>query len=248
MRTRREVHTLVGHKSAVYSVATQSLDPQVISGSMDNTLRVRAGAPLGAEGCVSGASPLPARPQLWDLAAGKVRSVLTHHKKGVRSCIFHPREMSFMSGAADNIKKWQLPEGQFLRNFRGHNAIINTLALNQDNVVVSGADNGSMRFWDYKTGYCFQKLDTIVQPGSLDSEAGIFASAFDRSGRCAPLLPASLGRPTLSLPSAAASSRFFTCEADKTIKVYKEDETATPETHPIDMEAWRKEVLSFRRY
>lgn len=41
MRTRREVHTLVGHKSAVYSVATQSLDPQVISGSMDNTLRVR---------------------------------------------------------------------------------------------------------------------------------------------------------------------------------------------------------------
>lgn len=98
-----------------------------------------------------------------------------------------------MSGAADNIKKWQLPEGQFLRNFRGHNAIINTLALNQDNVVVSGADNGSMRFWDYTTGYCFQKLDTIVQPGSLDSEAGIFASSFDRSGRCALAWPLAQG-------------------------------------------------------
>ena len=30
----------------------------------------------------------------------------------------------------------------FLRNFSGHNAIINTLALNLDNVLVSGADNG----------------------------------------------------------------------------------------------------------
>lgn len=43
----------------------------------------------------------------------------------------------------------------FLRNFSGHNAIINTLALNLDNVLVSGADNGSMKFWDWKSGYNF---------------------------------------------------------------------------------------------
>lgn len=69
----------------------------------------------------------------------------------------------------------------------------------------------SMRFWDYKTAYCFQEIQTRVQPGSLESEAGIFCSTFDRTG-----------------------SRFITGEADKTIKVYREDETATPETHPID--------------
>ena len=28
-------------------------------------------------------------------------------------------------------------------------------------------------------------------------------------------------------------SRLVTCEADKTIKMWKEDETATPESHPI---------------
>ena len=28
--------------------------------------------------------------------------------------------------------------------------------------------------------------------------------------------------------------RFITGECDKTIKIYKEDETATPETHPIE--------------
>lgn len=110
--------------------------------------------------------------------------MLTHHKKGVRSVVFHPSEYSFVSGAADNIKKWKCPEGTFLRNISGHNAIVNTLAINNDNVLVSGADNGSMRFWDHETGYCFQELETIVQPGSLDSEAGVFGSTFDMTGRC----------------------------------------------------------------
>ncbi len=60
-----------------------------------------------------------------------------------------------------------------------------------------------MYFWDWKTGYNFQRLQTIPQPGSIDPEMGIYAMAFDQSG-----------------------SRLITCEADKTIKIYKEDETA----------------------
>jgi hypothetical protein len=83
------------------------------------------------------------------------------------------------------------------------------MAVNRDNVLVSGGtfftnhlsifdlsqgigigigmwyvgncagDNGSLMFWDWKTGYNFQQLQTIGQPGSLDSEAGIFDAAFD---------------------------------------------------------------------
>lgn len=60
-----------------------------------------------------------------------------------------------------------------------------------------------MHFWDWKSGYNFQRLQSAVQPGSIDSESGIFASIFDKS-----------------------SCRLITCEADKTIKIYKEDETA----------------------
>lgn len=60
-----------------------------------------------------------------------------------------------------------------------------------------------MHFWDWRTGYNFQKLQTTVQPGSLDSEAGIFQCCFDASG-----------------------CRLLTAEADKTIKIYKEDDTA----------------------
>jgi len=69
-------------------------------------------------------------------------------------------------------------------------------------LLVTG-DNGTMHFWDWKSGYNFQRLQSAVQPGSIDSESGIFASTFDKS-----------------------SCRLITCEADKTIKIYKEDETA----------------------
>jgi hypothetical protein len=43
-------------------------------------------------------------------------------------------------------------------------------------------DNGSMSFWDWKTGYQYQSLDTTAQPGSLDAEAGLMSSMFDKTG------------------------------------------------------------------
>lgn len=61
----------------------------------------------------------------------------------MKSLVFHHKEYTFASGAADNIKVWKCPEGEFLRNISGHDNIVNTLALNQDNVLVSGADEGN---------------------------------------------------------------------------------------------------------
>ncbi|KAK5582568.1 hypothetical protein RB653_004153 [Dictyostelium firmibasis] len=186
MRTRANIFEMKGHKGTVVTLKSQSADPQVISGSMDTTVK------------------------LWDLATGTSAATLTNHKKGVRSMVIHEKEYSFATGASDNIKQWKCPDGSFIKNLSGHTAIINSLALNADNVLASGGDNGSISFWDWKTGHCFQKTQTIVQPGSLEGEAGIFDMAFDKTG-----------------------SRLITCEADKTIKFYKEDEDATPYTHPV---------------
>jgi pleiotropic regulator 1 len=74
-----------------------------------------------------------------------------------------------------------------------------------------------MAFWDYKSAYKFQSLDTTVQPGSLESEAGIFASTFDRTGL-----------------------RLITCEADKTIKIWKED--------PNAVRMWFQSTLLFLKF
>ena len=158
MRTKVQIHTLGGHTNTVTSVLTQSTDPQIITASNDSTIR------------------------LWDLAAGKTLATLTNHKKSVRGLVAHPRLFMFASGGPDNIKQWKCPEGKFIQNLSGHNAIVNCLAVNSDGVLVSGADNGTMAFWDWKTGYNFQRFQAPVQPGSLDSEAGIFQMKFDHSG------------------------------------------------------------------
>lgn len=197
MRTKQQVHVLTGHDNTVGAILTKGTDPQIITGSYDSTVK------------------------LWDLAAGKCMSTLTHHKKSIRTLVQPSFENSFMSGAADTLKKWHGAEGRFIKNFTGHKSVINTLAMNDDGVLVSGADNGTMNFWDYKTGYCFQKHETIAQPGSLDAENGIFTSQFDLTG-----------------------TRLITGEADKTIKIWKQDDTASELSHPVDMIGWRKKCLA----
>ena len=44
----------------------------------------------------------------------------------------------FTSASSDKIKIWKLPDGNFLQNFTGHQALIKTLTVNSDNVLVSG--------------------------------------------------------------------------------------------------------------
>ncbi|KAJ8901526.1 hypothetical protein NDN08_007370 [Rhodosorus marinus] len=196
MRTKAQVFALGGHRHTINSIQTQKVDPQIISGSADSMIR------------------------LWDLAAGKSMSTLTNHKKGVRAVACNPREFSFASASADNIKTWRLPEGVFMRNLSGHNVIVNSLSVNDDGVMVSGGDDGTLAFWDYQSAHEFYRTQTQVQPGSLDCEAGIFGSAFDMTG-----------------------TRLITVETDKTVKMWKEDNQATPETHPL---SWKPNILPQR--
>jgi WD40 repeat protein len=67
-------------------------------------------------------------------------TTLTHHHKSVRSLAVHPTEYSFASASAggNNIKKWACPQGTFVHNFSGHDAIINTISVNQDGAFFSG--------------------------------------------------------------------------------------------------------------
>ncbi|GKV31477.1 hypothetical protein SLEP1_g40162 [Rubroshorea leprosula] len=188
VRTKMQIFALTGHDNTVCSVFTRPTDPQVVTGSHDSTIK------------------------FWDLRYGKTMVTLTHHKKSVRAMAQHPKEHCFASASADNVKKFSLPKGEFLHNMLSQQkTIINSMAINEDGVMATGGDNGSLWFWDWKSGHNFQQSQTIVQPGSLDSEAGIYALSYDMTG-----------------------TRLITCEADKTIKMWREDETATPETYPLN--------------
>ncbi|ODH33133.1 pre-mRNA-splicing factor prp46 [Paracoccidioides brasiliensis] len=228
LETNKVIRHYHGHLSGVYTLDLHPTLDVLVTGGRDAVARVwdmrtRSNIHVlsGHRTTVSDLKCQEADPQvitasldstvrLWDLASGKTMNVLTHHKKGVRALAVHPKEFTFASASAGSIKQWKCPEGAFMQNFDGHNAIINNLAVNEDNVLFSGGDNGSMSFWDWKTGHRFQSLDTTAQPGSLDAEAGIMAATFDRTGL-----------------------RLLVGEADKTIKIWKPDDEATEETHPL---------------
>ncbi|KAK0733608.1 WD40-repeat-containing domain protein [Lasiosphaeria miniovina] len=229
LETNKVIRHYHGHLSGVYTLALHPTLDVLVTGGRDGVARVwdmrtRSNVHVlsGHTGTIASLVCQEADPQvvtasldstvrMWDLAAGKTMGVLTHHKKGVRALATHPNEFTFASGSTGSIKQWKCPEGAFMQNFDGHNAIINTLSVNDQNILFSGGDNGSMSFWDWKSGHRFQALDTIAQPGSLDAESGIMSSMFDLSG-----------------------TRLICGETDKTIKIWKADENATPETHPLD--------------
>merc|ERR1719341_339315 len=157
--------------------------------------------------------------RLWDLAAGKCSVTLTNHKKSVRALAIHPSEYTFVSCSSDNNKVWKCPRGAFERNISGHGGtIINSCCIKEypdkSSVLIAGSDNGFLNFWDWRSGFKYQTHEAIPQPGSMSAENGIFDVKLDMS-----------------------ASRLITAECDKTVKIYREDPDATPESHPIQWQA-----------
>jgi pleiotropic regulator 1 len=225
-----------GHLSGVYCIALHPTLNILATGGRDSSVRVwdmrtKAGIfVLGGHtnaicSLVSQASEpqfisgsMDRQVRLWDLAAGKSAVTLTNHKKSIRAMALHPTEYTFVSCASDNNKVWRMPKGVFERNIQGHSAIVNACAVREcaqgSSILIGGTDNGYLHFWDWRSGHKFQSLEATPQPGSMSAENGIFDVKLDQSG-----------------------TRLITAECDKTVKIYREDPNATPDSHPLNWKA-----------
>uniref|UniRef100_A0A8C8DJJ9 Pleiotropic regulator 1 n=1 Tax=Oryzias sinensis TaxID=183150 RepID=A0A8C8DJJ9_9TELE len=186
-----------GHLSAVYDLDLHPTIDVLMTCSRDATARV------------------------WDIRTKANVHTLTGHTNTVATVRCQAAEPQVITGSHDStIRLWDLIAGKTRATLTNHKKSVRTLVMHPRHELL--ADNGTIHMWDWRTGYNFQRIHAAVQPGSLDSESGIFACVFDHS-----------------------ESRLITAEADKTIKVYKEDETATEESHPVN---WKPEILKRKRY
>ncbi|KAK6140617.1 hypothetical protein DH2020_025646 [Rehmannia glutinosa] len=192
-----------GHLSGVYCLALHPTIDILLTGGRDSVCRV------------------------WDIRSKMQIHALSGHDNTVCSVFTRPTDPQVITGSHDStIKLWDLRYGKTMATLTHHKKSVRAMAQHpKEDCFVSASAENIKKFRLPKGEFMHNMLSqqkTIINAaavneegvlataGSLDSEAGIYAVTYDLTG-----------------------SRLITCEADKTIKMWKEDEMATPETHPL---------------
>jgi WD40 repeat protein len=124
-----ELKKLDGHTDEVKSVAL-SLDGRlVVSGGLDQTVRV------------------------WDLATGKEHKILKGHNKQVWGVVFHPNGRQVLSVSWDaTCRLWDVAAGTEIKRFN-HGIDLNGLALSRDgNSLLTACDDKTVYLWNVSSG------------------------------------------------------------------------------------------------
>ncbi|KAJ7135014.1 quinon protein alcohol dehydrogenase-like superfamily [Mycena crocata] len=109
--------------SAPISLIPSRKKPLLISGSLDNTIK------------------------LWDIDTGETISTFFGHIEGVWAVASD--KLRLVSGSHDRtIKVWSRDEGKCTSTLVGHRAAVSCLALGEDKIV-SGSDDWDVRVWSF---------------------------------------------------------------------------------------------------
>lgn len=153
----RCVSTLTGHSSWVMAVAINSRKQTLISGGLDDTIRI------------------------WNLQTGSLIRTLTGHLKAVNSIAISPDGQLLVSGSDDTtIKVWYLQTGDLLHNLTGHSRDVNAVAISPDGqFLASGSEDRTVRLWRLSTGELLRSLSGIagmVKSIAISPDGKILAS------------------------------------------------------------------------
>ena len=118
--------TFRGHNWGVISVAFSPDGTQIVSGSVDYTLKV------------------------WDAQTGKAALTLAGHSDDVTSVAFSPDGTRIVSGSRDKtLKLWDAQTGQATLTLSGHRLMVNAVAFSPDGTrIVSGSQDNTVKVWD----------------------------------------------------------------------------------------------------
>ena len=194
------VNELKGHQSWVVTVAFHPKQPLLVSGSLDDTIRVwnwetgkptykLAGHPRGVnhvalnpEGRILASCGDDATVRLWDLTDGSLIHTLKGHLRDVNSVALGDKTPLLASGSEDStIKLWASDRGTLLRTLTGAGAMIKTVSLTaRDQLLISGGLNNDVQVWNLQTGKMIKVLSghtNTVNQVAVSSDGRFIASA-----------------------------------------------------------------------
>jgi WD40 repeat protein len=126
----KEVLTLKGHTSRVFTAAFSPDGRRVVTGSLDETARI------------------------WDVESGRELEVLKGHSGGIRSVAYSPDGQRIVTGSLDRTAKvWNVTNRQPLVTFGRHSNLVMSVAFSPDGRrIATGGQDGTAKEWDAASG------------------------------------------------------------------------------------------------
>jgi WD40 repeat protein len=120
------LHSLAGHQSWVMAVGFGAPQPTLVSGSLDDSLR------------------------LWNWQTGDLLHSLQGHARGVNDVKVDRRGQMLVSCGDDaTIKIWQLGDGRLRHTLKGHFKDVTAIALGNDGkLLASASEDGTLKLWN----------------------------------------------------------------------------------------------------
>lgn len=114
------------------------------------------GSTLAIAGGASGSMDAPGEVVLWDLKAGKLRSVLQSHETAryVKCVAFSPNGKWLASGGSDtHVMLWEVSTGELCRKMEGHTGLVHEVAFSPDGETLASASfDYTVKLWTVPTG------------------------------------------------------------------------------------------------
>jgi WD40 repeat protein len=176
--TFRQMLSLKGHESWVWSVNFSPDARTLVSSSQDRTIKLwdtQTGQCLktlqGGSHVIRSVGYSPdgqtfasghgdASVRLWDAHTGECIRILQGHEQGVWSICFSPDGQTLASGSLDHTARlWDVRTGQCLQTLRGHTSWVWSVSISPDGkTLASSSDDRTIKLWDTHTG---QSLKTL---------------------------------------------------------------------------------------
>ena len=155
----------IGHSRNVSSVAFSPDGQYLVSGDIDNTIK------------------------LWDVQSGKVIKIFNGHSNMVNSVAFSPEGLQLASGSGDKtVKLWDVRSGKLIKTFEGHSYGVYSVAFSPDGqYLVSGSRDKTLKLWDVQSGVLiktFEGHSTVVTSVDFSSDGQqLVSGSYDKTLR-----------------------------------------------------------------